>query len=97
MPLIYAGYASSNRADFRCLPPADVSLVTAGYMVRRPAGARMLAKQNIHATLVDAYCLPLDGEKLIEVLRRAAAERSCLKTTTAEDSATVAEPPATAA
>ena len=72
VPLIYAPDTRFEPGGFQVLASGpDVSLVTAGYMVHVGRQVlEMLAKQNIHATLVDAYCLPLDGERLIEVLRK---------------------------
>jgi transketolase len=50
----------------------DLALVTAGYMVHAAQEALgLLAKQGIRATLIDAYCLPINQERLLEALQRA--------------------------
>jgi transketolase len=50
----------------------DLAIVAAGYMVHVALEAqKMLEQQNIRATVVDAYCLPLDGARLLETLERA--------------------------
>jgi len=50
----------------------DLAIVTAGFTVHtaRTASAQ-LARQSIRAALIDAYCLPIDPERLVDALRRA--------------------------
>jgi transketolase len=73
VPVIYAPDTRFEAGGFQVLAGgSDVGLVTAGYMVHVGRQVvEMLARQNINATLIDAYCLPFDGEKLVEVLRKA--------------------------
>jgi transketolase len=73
VPLLYAADAKFEPGGFNVLRPGDdVALVASGYMVfvAREAAA-LLGRQNIRATVIDAYCLPIDGPKLIDALRRA--------------------------
>jgi len=73
VPLLYDAEARFEPGGFNLLASGDdLALVSAGYMlhVARQAVA-LLARQNIRAALIDAYCLPLDGERLGEVLQRA--------------------------
>ncbi len=73
VPLLYAPDAKFEPGGFQVLNTGDdLAIVTAGYMVHpaRQVIAR-LAKQNVRATLVDAYCLPFEGDRLADVLLRA--------------------------
>ncbi len=71
-PLLYTDATPFEPGGFQVLTTGDdLAIVTAGYMVhecRRVVD--LLAKQNIRATLIDAYCLPTDGERLHESLRK---------------------------
>jgi len=73
VPLVYDPQTTFQPGGFHVLATGDeLAIVTAGYMVHvaRQAIDR-LAEQDVRATLVDAYSLPLDGERLLETLRRA--------------------------
>lgn len=49
----------------------DVAIVASGYMLHvARAAAELLARQGVRATLVDCYSLPIDAERLTEVLAR---------------------------
>ncbi len=71
--LLYDDTTKFEPGGFQVLGTGDdLALVASGYMVHvaREAAA-LLARQNIRATLIDLYCLPVDGERLVEVLQRA--------------------------
>jgi transketolase len=73
VPLLYTDATVFEPGGFHVLTTGDdIAIVSTGYMVhecRKAVG--LLAKQNIRATLVDAYCLPIDAERLHETLRKA--------------------------
>lgn len=73
VPLLYAPDTDFEPRGFHVHGSGDdLAIVTGGYMVHIARQAiEELAKQNIRVTLVDAYCLPLDGAKLMETLQRA--------------------------
>ena len=73
VPLIYGPDASFEAGGFNVLSPGDdLAIIASGYMVHVGKQAvALLAKQNIRATLIDAYSLPIDGLRLIEALQRA--------------------------
>lgn len=73
VPLIYKENTTFTPGGFHVLNPGDdLALIAAGYMVHEARKAvSMLAKQNIRCTLIDAYSLPIDGERLVEALQRA--------------------------
>ncbi len=73
VPVIYDPQTTFQPGGFHLLATgSDLAIVTAGYVVHvaRQAVDR-LAEQDVRATLVDAYSLPLDSERLLETLRRA--------------------------
>ncbi len=71
--LIYDPQTTFQPGGFHLLATGDeLAIVAAGYMVHIARQAiDQLAEQDVRATLVDAYSLPLDGERLMETLRRA--------------------------
>ncbi len=73
MPLLYAPETRFEPGGFQVLGGGDdLAIVTAGYMVHAARQAvALLARQNIRATLIDAYSLPVDGPRLVEALQRA--------------------------
>lgn len=75
VPLIYAPETRFEPGGFHVLVSGDeLAVIAAGYMVHvaRQAVAA-LAKQNRRAALIDAYCLPIDAERLVDTLRRCGA------------------------
>ncbi len=72
VPRLYADDATFEAGGFNVLSGGDdLAIVASGYMVW-PAGVAvgLLARQNIRAALIDAYCLPVDGGRLLEALGR---------------------------
>lgn len=75
VPLLYPADAPLELGGFGHFNPGgDVAIVSGGYMmhVARQA-AEILAKQGVRATVIDLYCLPVDGERLLDAIRRAGA------------------------
>jgi len=72
VPLIYEPDTPFEPGGFHVLHAGkDLALVTAGYMVHvAKEAAELLAKEKINASVIDAYSLPLDAERLVETLRR---------------------------
>jgi transketolase len=73
VPLLYAPDANFELGGFGTFNPGgDIALVSGGYMVHVvKQAAELLAKQGVRATIVDLYCLPVHGERLLETLKRA--------------------------
>jgi len=73
VPLLYDPDTSFEPRGFHTLATGDdLAIVSAGYMVHVAKQAiGLLAKKNIRATLIDAYCLPVDRDRLAEALQRA--------------------------
>jgi transketolase len=73
VPLLYGPQTTFEPGGFQVLGSGDdLALVASGYMVHiARQAAELLAKQNVRATVVDAYCLPIKTERLMDVLRRA--------------------------
>lgn len=73
VPLIYAPDAKFEPGGFNVLSGGDdLALIASGYMVHEARqAAAVLARQNVRATLIDAYCLPIDAERLADALHRA--------------------------
>jgi transketolase len=73
VPLLYKPETTFEPGGLHVLESGDdLALVSAGYMVHvARAAAALLAKQGRRVTLIDAYSFPLNGEKLVEVLRSA--------------------------
>jgi len=71
--LLYDDATKFEAGGFQVLGTGDdLALLASGYMVHvARETAALLARQNIRATLIDLYCLPVDGEQLLEVLQRA--------------------------
>lgn len=72
VPLLYHADTRFEPGGFHLLASGDeMAILTAGYMVHvaRQAVAA-LAQQNHRVALIDAYCLPIDAERLLETLRR---------------------------
>lgn len=72
VPLLYAADAQFEPGGFGVVSVgSDVALVSAGYMVHvAKQAAELLARQGIRAAIVDLYCLPVNGARLLETLRR---------------------------
>ncbi len=72
VPLIYEPDTVFEPGGFHVLHAGDdLALVTAGYMVHIvKEAAELLAEQQINVTIVDAYSLPLNAERLVETLQR---------------------------
>ena len=73
VPLLYAPQTRFEPGGFHTLTTGDdLALVAAGYMVHVGKEAVvLLAEQNIRATLIDAYSLPINAERLADTLLRA--------------------------
>jgi transketolase len=73
VPLLYDPAARFEPGGFNVLSSGDeLALVASGYMVHAARQAvALLAQQNIRAALIDAYALPIDGQRLAEALQRA--------------------------
>ncbi len=73
VPLLYEPEMAFEPGGFHVLASGeDLALIAAGYTVLTArAAAAALAKQNIRATVVDAYSLPINAEPLVETLQRA--------------------------
>ncbi len=73
VPLLYGPQTTFEPGGFQVLGTGDdLALVASGYMVHvARRAAELLARQNVRATVVDAYCLPIRPERLMDVLRRA--------------------------
>lgn len=49
----------------------DLALVSAGFALHTAlAAADLLAQQKVRATVIDAYCLPLDGARLVDLIHK---------------------------
>lgn len=72
VPFLYDDTARFEPGGFHVLQTGDdLALVASGYMVHEARKAvELLLRQNIRAALVDAYSLPLQADKLVDVLRR---------------------------
>lgn len=72
VPLLYGADATFEPRGFNVLSSGDdIALVASGYMVHEARkAADQLAKQHVRAAIIDAYCLPLDGERMIEAIAR---------------------------
>lgn len=73
VPLLYdPATAAFSLGGFQVLRMGEqLSIVAAGYMTHVALhAADLLSKQGVRATVIDAYCLPFDGEKLGEELSR---------------------------
>ncbi|MBK8914254.1 MAG: transketolase [Phycisphaerales bacterium] len=73
VPLLYdPATATFSLGGFQVLRTGEqLSIVAAGYMTHVALrAADLLAKQGVRATVIDAYCLPFDAEKLGEELSR---------------------------
>jgi transketolase len=75
VPLLYAPDANFELGGFGAFNPGgDIALVSGGYMTHViKQAAELLARQGVRATMIDLYCLPANGEKLLEALKRAGA------------------------
>lgn len=71
-PLIYDAGTTFEPGGVNLLSGgSDIALVSAGYMIHVcKAAIEMLAKSGIRAALIDAYSFPIQGEKLLDALRR---------------------------
>ena len=72
VPLLYDPAARFEPGGFNVLSGGDdLAIVTAGYMVHTArAAVALLARQNVRAALIDAYSLPIDGQRLVEAVQR---------------------------
>lgn len=73
VPLIYAPDATFTPGGFGVIRAGeDLALVSSGYMVHVALrAAELLARQNIRASVLDAYSLPLEIDRFLEALQRA--------------------------
>jgi len=73
VPLIYSPQTAFRPGGFHVLTTGpDVAILAAGYLVHVGKEAvELLACQNLRATLIDVYSLPLDAEELVAALERA--------------------------
>ncbi|MBK9120670.1 MAG: transketolase [Phycisphaerales bacterium] len=73
VPLLYETSATFELGAWNVLNPGDdLTIIASGYMVHPAKQAvALLAKQNIRATLIDAWCLPVQPERLAEQIQRA--------------------------
>lgn len=76
VPLLYKPEQTFEPRGFHVLNGGDdLAIVTSGYMVHEcKTAVELLARQNIRATLIDAYCLPFDEERLAEAIQRAGGQ-----------------------
>ena len=72
MPLLYEAETEFKPGGFHVLHSGnDLAMVAAGYMVHvAKQAAELLAQDGVNVTVIDAYSLPLDGERLLETLKR---------------------------
>lgn len=72
VPFLYDEGAKFEPGGFGVLRSGDdLALISAGYMTHVALQvADQLAKQSIRAAVIDAYCLPVDRERLIETIQR---------------------------
>ena len=72
VPLIYEPDTPFEPGGFHVLHTGDdLALIAAGYMVHvAKQAAALLAKEKINASIIDAYSLPLNAERLVETLQR---------------------------
>jgi transketolase len=72
VPLMYAPDTKFELGGHCILSPGDdLALISCGYALQATRqAAELLAKQGIRPAVVDAYCLPVDADKLLETLRR---------------------------
>lgn len=73
VPLLYPVDATFELGGFGVFNPGgDIALVSSGYMAHVvKQAAELLARQGVRATIVDLYCLPVQGERLLETVKRA--------------------------
>ncbi len=73
MPLLYDPQTRFEPGGFQVLVGGDdLAIVTAGYMVHVALEtAALLAEQKVRAAVIDAYALPIDGQRLTDALQRA--------------------------
>ncbi|MFQ5806088.1 MAG: transketolase [Phycisphaerae bacterium] len=76
VPLLYDPGTPFEPGGFHVLHAGDdLALVAAGYAVHEAnAAAKLLAKRRVRATLIDAYSLPLNAERLVETLQRSGGQ-----------------------
>lgn len=72
VPLLYEPETTFEPGGFHVLRSGDdLAIVTAGYMVHvAKEAAELLAQRQVQASVVDAYSLPLNAERLAETLQR---------------------------
>lgn len=72
VPVLYKAETSFVPGGFHQLATGDaLTIITSGYMVHACKEAlNLLAAQNLRVGLIDAYTLPIDGERLLEALPR---------------------------
>jgi transketolase len=72
VPFLYDENAKFEPRGFGVLRSGeDLALIGAGYMTHVALQvADHLAKQSIRAAVIDAYCLPVDRERLIDTIQR---------------------------
>jgi len=72
VPPLYDAQTEFRPGGFHVLRGGeDLALISAGYMVHEClAAADLLARQARRVAIIDAYCLPLDGDGLLDALQR---------------------------
>ncbi|RMF85032.1 MAG: transketolase, partial [Planctomycetota bacterium] len=72
VPLLYDDDADFAPGGMNTLRTGeDVALISAGFALHTALiAADLLAKQGIRAAVIDAYSLPLDGQRMIEAVQR---------------------------
>lgn len=72
VPLLYEAERAFELRGLHVLGQGpDLAIVANGYMVHVARTAvELLTRQGIRATLIDAYCLPLDADKLTDAILR---------------------------
>ncbi len=72
VPLLYDDDAEFRPGGLNVLRSGeDAALIASGYMVHVALrAAELLAQQNLRVAVIDAYSLPLDADRLLELLAR---------------------------
>lgn len=72
VPLLYREDATFEAGGVNALAGGeDLAIVASGYMVHEARRAmELLERQRIRAALIDVYCLPMNSERLLDLLAR---------------------------
>jgi transketolase len=76
VPLLYTAETRFEPGGFHVLQAGDnIALIGSGYMTHiAKQAAALLLKQGIRASVIDAYSLPIQREKLLEALNRSGGQ-----------------------